>query len=92
MTALCFSKQSIPSITLSVLLATTMFQFIAVMPIWILIFSANLASIYENLSVPFNIIRRYNSDRGPICSKSELLITDMCAAVSTTPIISLLLI
>ena len=83
MTALCN--------LLFVMLATTMFQFIAVMPIWILICSTNLASIYENVSAPFNIIRPCDLDRGTICSKSELLITYTCAAVSTTPILSLLL-
>ena len=57
----------------------------------ILIFSANLASIYNNVSAPFNIIRPCNLDRRTICSKSELLITETCAAVTTTPIISLLL-
>jgi hypothetical protein len=91
MNALCFSKQSIPSITLSVMIATTVFQFIAEMLIWILLFSVNLASIYDKLSAPFNIIRPCNLDRRTVCSKSELLITDTCAAVTTTPIISLLL-
>ena len=61
-------------------LAITMFQLIAVLPVWILIFYSYPVSHFRKpISAPFNIIRPCNLCLGTICSKSELLITDTCA-------------